>query len=92
MIAQVRRGLDHGAELTPAGSITWLDAYGDCRASAILARAQRREVRPNIWASFRSESGLPAFTLSRYAAIAASLSASASGTPSPCCALAGMVG
>ena len=48
-----------------------LDPRGDCRASAILARAQRREVRPNIWASLRSESGLPAFTLSRYAATAA---------------------
>jgi transposase len=50
-----------------------LDAYSDCRASAILARAQRRGVRPNIWASLRSESGLPAFTLSRYAATAAGL-------------------
>jgi hypothetical protein len=49
-----------------------IPGYGaDCRASAILAPAQRREVRPNIWASFRSESGLPAFTLSRYAATAA---------------------
>jgi hypothetical protein len=38
-----------------------LDPYGDRRASAILARAQRREVRPNILASLRSESGLPAF-------------------------------
>jgi hypothetical protein len=45
---------------------------GDARrASAIMARAQRRDVRPNIWASLRSESGLPAFTLSRYAATAA---------------------
>ena len=35
------------------------------RASAILARAQRRDVRPNIWASRRSGSGLPACTLSR---------------------------
>jgi hypothetical protein len=35
------------------------------RASAILARAQRREVCPNIWASRRSDSGLPACTLSR---------------------------
>jgi hypothetical protein len=34
-----------------------LDPYGDCCASAILARAQRREVRPNIWASFRSDNG-----------------------------------
>ena len=38
-----------------------------CRASAILARAQRREVRPNIWASRDFDSGLPG-TLSRYAA------------------------
>jgi single-stranded DNA-binding protein len=45
----------------------------DCRASAILARAQRRDVRPNICASRRSDSGLPACTLSRYAATAASL-------------------
>ena len=74
------------------GNTTGLDAYGDCRASVILARAQRREVRPNIWASLRSESGLPALTLSRYAATAASLSASALSTPSPCCALAGVVG
>ena len=44
-----------------------------CRASAILARAQRREVRPNIWASRRSESGSPAGTLSWYAATACSL-------------------
>ena len=43
-----------------------------CRASAILARAQRRDVRPNIWASRRSDGGLPACTLSRYAATAAS--------------------
>ena len=41
-----------------------------CRASAILARAQRREVRPNIWVSRRFESGLPACRLSRYAATA----------------------
>ena len=46
-----------------------------CRASAILARAQRRDVRPNIWASRRSDSGLPACTLSRYAATDASLPA-----------------
>jgi hypothetical protein len=49
-----------------------------CRASAILARAQRRDVCPNIWASRRSDSGLPACTLSRYAATAASLAALAS--------------
>jgi hypothetical protein len=42
-----------------------------CRASAILAPARRREVRPNIWASRRSDSALPACTLSRYAATAA---------------------
>jgi len=46
----------------------------------ILARAQRRAVRPNIWASLRSESGLSACTLSRYAATAASLSVLAPGT------------
>ena len=51
---------------------------GTRRASAILARAQRRDVRPNIWASLRSESGLPAWALSRYAATAASLTAPAS--------------
>ena len=44
-----------------------------CRAWAILARAQRRDVRPKTWASRRSDSGLPACTLSRYAATAASL-------------------
>jgi thioredoxin reductase (NADPH) len=33
---------------------------GTCWAWLILARAQRREVRPNICASFRSESGFPA--------------------------------
>jgi hypothetical protein len=44
-------------------------------ASVILARAQRRDVRPNIWASLRSESGLPAWALSRYAATAASSTA-----------------
>ena len=48
-------------------------AGGAWRAPVILARAQRREVRPNIWASRRSESGLPARTLSRYAATAAAL-------------------
>jgi hypothetical protein len=60
-----------GAVCAPAGrqAVTRFD--GDGRASAIRARAQRREVRPNIWASLRSESGLPAFALSRYAAIAA---------------------
>jgi hypothetical protein len=52
-------------------------SVSDCRASAILARAQRREVRPKFWASLRSEKGLPTCTLSRYAATAASLSASA---------------
>jgi hypothetical protein len=52
---------------------------GTRRASAILARAQRREVRPNIPASLRSESGLPAWALSRYAATAASLTARGSG-------------
>lgn len=36
-----------------------------CRACVIRARAQRREVCPNILASLRSESGLPACTLSR---------------------------
>ena len=61
-----------------------------CRASAILARAQRRDVRPNIWASRRSDSGLPACTLSRYAATAASLTALASSTSSSRCPPAGM--
>ena len=63
-----------------------------CRASAILARAQRRDVRPNIWASRRSDSGLPACTLSRYAATAASLTALASSASSLRCPLAGMPG
>ena len=71
---------------------SFIGSFADCRASAILARAQRREVRPNIWASLRSDSGLPAFTLSRYAATAASLPASAPGTPPPCCALAAVAG
>jgi hypothetical protein len=53
---------------------------GTLRASAILARAQLRDVHPNIWASLRSDSGLPAWALSRYAATAASLTAPASGT------------
>ena len=61
-----------------------------CRASAILARAQRRDVRPNIWASRRSDSGLPACTLSRYAATAASLPALTSGASSSRCPLARM--
>jgi hypothetical protein len=61
-----------------------------CRASAILARAQRRDVRPNIWASRRSDSGLPACTLSRYAATAASLTALSSETLSSRCPLAGI--
>src|SRR5260370_25560129 len=39
-----------------------------CRASVILARAQRRDVRPNSWASLRSDSRLPAFTLSPHPA------------------------
>ena len=65
---------------------------GTLRASAILARAQRREVRPNIWASLRSESGLPAWALSRYAATAASLTVPASGTAWSGCSLAGMAG
>jgi Transposase len=34
-----------------------------CRAPAILARAQRRDVRPNIGASRRSDSGLPAVVM-----------------------------
>jgi hypothetical protein len=45
---------------------------GARRASAILARARRRDVRPNIWASLCSQSGLPAWALSRHAATAAS--------------------
>ena len=61
-----------------------------CRASAILARAQRRDVRPNIWASRRSDSGLPACTLSRYAATAASLPALASSASSSRCPPAGI--
>ena len=65
---------------------------GTRRASAILARAQRRDVRPNIWASLRSESGLPAWALSRYAATAASLTVSASSTAWSRFPLAGMVG
>ena len=65
---------------------------GTRRASAILAHAQRRDVRPNIWASLRSESGLPAWALSLYAATAASLTASASGTAWSGCPLAGIVG
>jgi hypothetical protein len=65
---------------------------GTRRASAILARAHRRDVRPNIWASLRSESGLPARALSRYAATAASLTAPASGTAWSRCPLAGMAG
>ena len=64
---------------------------GARRASVILARAQRRDVRPNIWASLRSDSGLPAWPLSRYAATAASLTA-ASGTAWLRCPLAGMTG
>ncbi len=63
-----------------------------CRASVILARAQRRDVRPNSWASLRSDSGLPASTLSRYAATAASLTAPASATASSRGPPAGMVG
>jgi len=65
---------------------------GILRASAILARAQRRDVCPNIWASLRSESGLPAWALRRYAATAASLTAPASGTAWSRCPLTGMVG
>jgi hypothetical protein len=38
---------------------------GARRASVILARAQRRDVLPNVWASLRSDSGLPAWALSR---------------------------
>jgi hypothetical protein len=65
---------------------------GTRRASAILARAQRRDVRPNIWASLRSDSGLPAWTLRRYAATAASLTAPTSGAAWSFCPLAGMAG
>jgi hypothetical protein len=65
---------------------------GTFRASAILARAQRRDVHPNIWASLRSDSGLPAWALSRYAATAASLTAPTSGIAWSRCPLAGMVG
>ena len=65
---------------------------GTLRASAILARAQRRDVRPNIWASLRSESGLPAWALSRYAATAASSTAPASGTAWSRCPLAEIPG
>ena len=69
---------------TQAGTTALGEAgSGDvCRATAILARAQRREVRPNIWASRRSDSGLPACTLSRYAATATSLTALASSASS----------
>ena len=65
---------------------------GTLRASAILARAQRRDVRPNIWASLRSDSGLPAWALRRYAATAASLTAPASGTAWSRCPLAEIPG
>jgi hypothetical protein len=61
-------------------------------ASVILARAQRRDVRPNIWASLRSDSGLPAWALSRYAATAASSTAPASGTAWSRCPLAEIPG
>ena len=67
-------------------------ADGTLRASAILARAHRRDVRPNIWASLRSDSGLPAWALSRYAATAVSSTAPPSGTAWSCCPLAGMAG
>jgi hypothetical protein len=54
-------------------AVTGESGSGDAwRASVILARAQRRDVCPNSWASLRSDSGLPACTLSRYAATAAS--------------------
>jgi hypothetical protein len=66
--------------------------HGSCRASAILVRAQRREVHPNIRASLRSDSGFPACTLSRYAATASRLAASTSCASSVHFALAGMVG
>ena len=36
-----------------------LSATGSCRASAIRARAHRREVLPNDAASLRSDNGLP---------------------------------
>ena len=65
-------GADGGSSVSPED--------GTRRPSAILACAQRRDVRPNIWASLRSESELPASTLSRYAATAASSTAAASGT------------
>src|ERR1022692_4014982 len=39
-----------------------------CRASVMRLRAQRREVLPNIWASLRSDNGLPVSMLVRYAA------------------------
>jgi hypothetical protein len=61
-----------------------------CPAPAILARAQRRDVRPNIWASRRSDSGLPACTLSRYAATAASSTAPASSASASRCPVARM--
>ena len=44
-----------------------------CRASVMRLRAQRREVLPNIWASLRSDNGLPVSMLVRYAAAAAAL-------------------
>jgi hypothetical protein len=48
---------------------------GTLRASATLTRAQWRDVRPNIWASLRSKSGLAAWAFRQYAATAASLTA-----------------
>jgi hypothetical protein len=61
-------------DLSRPRECSWAGSFADCRASAILARAQRREVRSNIWASLRSDNALPAFTLSLYASTAASLS------------------
>jgi hypothetical protein len=49
-------------------------------------------VRPNMRASLRSDSGLPAWALSRYAATAASSTAPASGIAWSRCPLAGMAG
>jgi hypothetical protein len=65
---------------------------GTLRASAILARAQRRDVRPIIWASLRSDSGLPAWAIRWYAATTASSTAPPSGTAWSPCPLAGMAG
>jgi hypothetical protein len=48
----------------------WIDANSDCRASMILARAQRLDASEHL-ASWHLESELSVFTPSRYAATAA---------------------